>query len=74
MNGGLVIFGPHGEFVELFASDILHFYKIPGYPFTRKRVAQLETEKVKELKPEMICDPNTVVRMKDRSQVSLLIS
>lgn len=68
--GGLVIFDPHAKFIEPFGSHILCLYKIPGYPFTRRRVAQLETEKVKDLKLEMIVDPNTVFRMKDGSQVS----
>lgn len=67
--GGLVIFGPHAEFIEPFGSHILFLYKISGYPFSRRRVAQLETEKVKELKLEMICDQNSVFRMKDGSQV-----
>lgn len=72
--GDLVILGPRAEFIEPYGSNILFLYKNPGYPFTRRRVAQLESEKVKELKLEMICDPNTVFRMKDGSQVSLLIS
>ncbi|KAL8093570.1 putative nucleoredoxin 1-2 [Apium graveolens] len=69
--GNLVIFDPHAEFIEPFGFNILCLYKIPGYPFTRRGVAQLETERVKDLKLDMICDQNSVRRMKDGSQVPL---
>ncbi|XP_063947406.1 probable nucleoredoxin 1-2 [Daucus carota subsp. sativus] len=69
--GGLVMFDPRAEFMEPFGSHIFCLYKIHGYPFTRRRVAQLETEKVKDLKLEMICEQNSVRRMKDGAQVPL---
>lgn len=64
----LVIFGPHGEFIEPLGDRILGVY--PVYPFTREKVAKLETEKIQKLKMEMLWDPNTVFRRTDGSQVS----
>lgn len=66
----VVIFGPHGDFFEPFGRDILLRYGTKASPFTRKVAAKLETEKVKELKLEMLCDQNTVFRRKDGSEVS----
>ncbi|XP_074350614.1 putative nucleoredoxin 1 isoform X2 [Apium graveolens] len=59
----LVIFGPNGEFVEPCGGDILMDFGAHACPFTRKRLAKLETEKIKELKLEMLWDPNTVFRV-----------
>ncbi|KAL8094135.1 putative nucleoredoxin 1 isoform X2 [Apium graveolens] len=58
----LVIFGPNGKFVDPCGADILMEFSISSYPFTRKRLAQLETEKIKDMKPEMLWDPNTAFR------------
>ncbi|WOH08128.1 hypothetical protein DCAR_0727565 [Daucus carota subsp. sativus] len=63
----LVIFGPHGEFIEPLGHLILGVY--PVYPFTFERVAKLETEKVQNLKMEMLWDPNTVFKRTDGSQM-----
>ncbi|KAL8102377.1 putative nucleoredoxin 1 isoform X3 [Apium graveolens] len=60
----LVIFGPNGEFVDPCGADILEEFGTFAYPFTRKKVAQLETKMAKELKLEMLWDPNTVFRVK----------
>lgn len=65
----VVIFGPHGEFFEPFGRDILLRYGTKASPFTRKVAAKLETEKLKELKLEMLCDQDTVFRRKDGSEV-----
>ncbi|XP_063942572.1 probable nucleoredoxin 1 isoform X2 [Daucus carota subsp. sativus] len=66
----LVIFGPNGKFVEPCGADILINFGISAYPFTRNRLAKLETEKVKELKLEMLLDPNTFFKVKkDRSKI-----
>nr|XP_017222424.1 PREDICTED: probable nucleoredoxin 1-2 isoform X2 [Daucus carota subsp. sativus] len=65
----LVIFGPHADYIEPFGFRMLHKYGIGGYPFTRKKAAELETEKIKELRWEMLWDPNTVFRRNDGSQV-----
>ncbi|KAL6561993.1 hypothetical protein OROGR_003000 [Orobanche gracilis] len=65
----IVIFGPHGEFVEPLGDIILHFYGTPAYPFTRAKIAKLDTEKVKDLKLELLWDPNTMFSRKDGSQV-----
>ncbi|KAL6501168.1 hypothetical protein OROHE_025031 [Orobanche hederae] len=65
----LVIFGPHADFIEPFGYDILLKYKFRAYPFTRKKSAEIEHERVKELKLEMLWDPNTVFRRNDGSQL-----
>lgn len=59
----LVIIGPNGEFVDPCGADILTRFGIPAYPFTRKNLAKLETEKAKELKLEMLWDPSTIFRV-----------
>lgn len=66
----LVIVGPRGEFCEPCGADILLNFKVPGYPFTREKVLKLETERIKELKLEMIWDRNTVFSKNDGFQVS----
>lgn len=68
----LVIFGPHAEYIEPYGCLFLQLYKIPAYPFTRKKAAELESEKVKELKLEMLWELDTVFRRSDGSQVSSL--
>lgn len=64
----LVIFGPRGEFIEPLGDCILGIY--PVYPFTCEKVAKLETEKVHNLKMEMLWDPKTVFKRNDGSEVS----
>ncbi|KAL8094138.1 hypothetical protein AgCh_035848 [Apium graveolens] len=59
----LVIFGPSGEFVDPCGGDILMDFRAPACPFTRKRLAKFETEKVKQLKLKMLWNPNTVFRV-----------
>lgn len=67
----LVIFGPNGEFVDPCGGDILMKFGAPACPFTRKRLAKLETERAKEVKLGMLWDPNTVFRVeKYGSEVS----
>lgn len=58
----LVIIGPHAEFIEPFGASILLQYGIPAYPFTFKKAVELEVEKIKELKLEMLWDMKTVFR------------
>lgn len=65
----LVIFGPHGEFVDPCGADILMNFELAAYPFTRKKLAKLHSEKMKELKLEKLWDQITVFRGKDGSQV-----
>ncbi|KAL8123451.1 hypothetical protein AgCh_011427 [Apium graveolens] len=65
----LVIFGPHGEFIEPWGADIMYKFKLPAYPFTRERVAKLYTEKIQQLKLEMLWEQNTIFRRKDKSEV-----
>ncbi|KAL6582475.1 hypothetical protein OROMI_006489 [Orobanche minor] len=67
----LVIFGPYGEFIEPWGADILMTYKLPAYPFTREKVAKLETEKIKELRLEMLWARNTFFRRNDGTEVPL---
>ncbi|KAL8133797.1 putative nucleoredoxin 1 [Apium graveolens] len=67
----LVIIGPHGKYIEPWGADILMRYKLPAYPFTREAVAKLETEKVKELKLEMLWDWNALFRRNDGTEVPL---
>ncbi|KAL6544859.1 hypothetical protein OROMI_023721 [Orobanche minor] len=67
----LVIFGPRADYIDPFGFRMLRKYGIGGFPFTRKKSAELENEKIKELKLGMLWDPNTVFRRNDGSQVSL---
>ncbi|KAL8149690.1 hypothetical protein AgCh_006635 [Apium graveolens] len=60
----LVIVGPNGEFVDPCGADVLKEFGTSAYPFTRRKVANLKTEMVKELKLEMLWDPNTVFGVK----------
>ncbi|WOH15967.1 hypothetical protein DCAR_0935516 [Daucus carota subsp. sativus] len=69
----LVIIGPHGEFCEPCGAEILSNYKLQGYPFTREKALQLETEIIKKLKLEMIWEPKTIFSRKDGTHVSSLI-
>lgn len=66
----LVIIGPHAELVEPHGASILLEYGISAYPFTFKKALELETEKIKHLKLEMLWDMNTVFRRNNGSQVS----
>lgn len=66
----LVIFGPYGKFIEPWGADILMKFKFPAYPFTREKVAKLETEKIKELKLVMLWDRKTSFRRNDGTEVS----
>lgn len=63
----LVIFGPHGEFIEPLGYYIMG--NCPVYPFTCEKVAKFELEKVQNLKMEMLWDPNTVFIRMDGSQM-----
>ncbi|XP_074346140.1 putative nucleoredoxin 1 [Apium graveolens] len=66
----LVIIGPHAEYIEPHGANILSEYGISAYPFTFKKALELETEKIKHLKLEMLWDKNTVFRRNNGSQVS----
>lgn len=66
----LVIIGPHGEFVEPWGAEILTSFKPLAYPFTREAVAKLETDKIKEMKLEMLWDRNALFRRNDGTEVS----
>ncbi|WOH16084.1 hypothetical protein DCAR_0935633 [Daucus carota subsp. sativus] len=68
----LVIVGPHGEFCEPCGADILLNYRVPGYPFTREKALELETERIKKLKLEMILETNKVLTRNDGSKVCSL--
>ncbi|KAL8095137.1 hypothetical protein AgCh_036554 [Apium graveolens] len=56
----VVIIGPHMEFIEPFGVFILQNFKISAYPFSRDRVAELITEEAKQLRLEMLWEPNSV--------------
>ncbi|KAL1821881.1 hypothetical protein ACET3Z_016750 [Daucus carota] len=61
----LVIVGPNAEFVEPFGASLLLHCNISAYPFSREKLVELETNKVKGLKLDMLCHPNTVLRSID---------
>lgn len=61
--------GPHFEFIEPYGVSILQKYKTSAYPFSRDAVAKLITKEAKELKLEMLWDPNSVFGGKFGSQV-----
>lgn len=56
----LAIIGPHFEFFEPFAHSILSCHSISAFPFSREKVANLFAKKAKELKLDMLWDPNSV--------------
>lgn len=66
----LLIIGPQGKFVEPYGVDILENFGISAYPFSRKRVAELEVNYIKELKLDMFWDPSTSFIQKDGIEVS----
>lgn len=66
----LVIVGPRGEFIEPWGASLLDFHNILAFPITREKVAQLETDKMKGLKLEMLWGPNTFFRGKNETKVS----
>ncbi|XP_074364103.1 putative nucleoredoxin 1 [Apium graveolens] len=65
----LVIIGPQGKFIEPCGAEIIGKFKLPAYPFTRDRVAKLDTEIVRELTLDMLWDQNTTFRRKDGRKV-----
>ncbi|XP_074375790.1 putative nucleoredoxin 1 isoform X2 [Apium graveolens] len=65
----LVIFGPHGDYIEPFGSHMLIRYGVRAFPFTRKKAVELETKKVKELNLEMLWNSDNVFTRNDGSQV-----
>lgn len=66
----LVVFGPHADYIEPFGSRMLHQCGIRAFPFARKNIVELETEKVKELNLGLLWNPNNVFRRNDGSEVS----
>uniref|UniRef100_A0A164UNZ2 protein-disulfide reductase n=1 Tax=Daucus carota subsp. sativus TaxID=79200 RepID=A0A164UNZ2_DAUCS len=66
----LVIVGPRGRYIEPWGALIIDQFKLSVYPFTREQAAKLDTEKVRELKLEMLWDQNTIFRGKDGRKVS----
>ncbi|XP_074369425.1 putative nucleoredoxin 1 [Apium graveolens] len=71
LDSRLVVLGPRMEFVETFRSDILSCFNFAAYPYSREKIATLLAEEAKELKLEMLWNPNSVFGGKYRSQVSL---
>lgn len=69
----LVIIGPNGEYIEPFGAQILEKYGISAYPFSRFSAVNLELEKVKEVKAEILWDLNDIFRQKNGSQVSSFV-
>ncbi|WOH05237.1 hypothetical protein DCAR_0624651 [Daucus carota subsp. sativus] len=67
----LVIIGPQGKFVEPYGVDIAQNFSISAYPFSRKRVAELEVNYIKELKLDMFWDRNTSFIQKDGTEIKL---
>lgn len=53
-EGILVIIGPGGSFVDLYGSTIVQEYGIEAYPFTRKRAAEMEKERLEALTLESL--------------------
>lgn len=70
LDSRLVVLGPRMEFVETFRSDILSCFNFAAYPYSREKIATLLAEEAKELKLEMLWNPNSVFGGKYRSQVS----
>ncbi|KAK1349793.1 hypothetical protein POM88_054756 [Heracleum sosnowskyi] len=69
-NPRLVVFGPRMEFIETFGSYMLGCFGFTAYPFCREKVAMLLAEETKELKLEMLWNPNSVFGGKHGFQVS----
>ncbi|KAL8096971.1 putative nucleoredoxin 1 isoform X1 [Apium graveolens] len=56
----MVIIGPHGEFLEPLGTHILSTYGSPAYPFTLLSAVNLELERAKKVKPEMLWELDAV--------------
>lgn len=69
----LVIIGPNGEYIEPFGAQIFEKYGTSAYPFSRLSAVNLEVEKVKEVKAEMLWDLNDIFSRKNGSQVSSFV-
>ncbi|KAL6579412.1 hypothetical protein OROMI_009628 [Orobanche minor] len=65
----LVMIDPCGKYVEPFGANIMMFYGVPAYPFTRHSATKLKVESVKDLKPEMLWNPDAVFLQHDGFQV-----
>ncbi|XP_021735278.1 probable nucleoredoxin 1 [Chenopodium quinoa] len=50
----LIIMGPRGEFVDLYGEEVMSYYGIDGYPFTRKGLVHRELKKLKEVTLESL--------------------
>ncbi|XP_017225251.1 probable nucleoredoxin 1 [Daucus carota subsp. sativus] len=50
----LMIIGPHGNFMEPWGGNISLLYGVPAYPFNTCSAANLELERIKDLKLEML--------------------
>lgn len=66
----LVIVGPLGKFIEPLGANILSTYGVPAYPFTTSNTVNLELEKLKKVKLEMLWDQNSVLTKINGFQVS----
>ncbi|XP_074381130.1 putative nucleoredoxin 2 [Apium graveolens] len=65
----LVIIGPQGNFAEKYGANILLGCGVSAYPFAFSNAVDSEVEMVKNLKPEMFWDLDTVFRRKNGSRV-----
>lgn len=71
-KASLVIFGPHGKFIDPYGAEILHNFGIGAYPFTCAAAVKLEIEKTWDFRLEMLGDPSTVLSSKDGYKVSCI--
>lgn len=60
----LMIIGPHGNFMEPWGGNISLLYGVPAYPFNTCSAANLELERIKDLKLEMLWDLDAVFKQK----------
>ncbi|WOH15623.1 hypothetical protein DCAR_0935166 [Daucus carota subsp. sativus] len=65
----LMIIGPHGNFMEPWGGNISLLYGVPAYPFNTCSAANLELERIKDLKLEMLWDLDAIFKQKNGSQV-----
>lgn len=68
----LVIFGPHGKFIDPYGAEIMDKFGIRAYPFTCAAAVKLEIEKTRDLRLEMLSDPSTVLNGKDGYKVNFI--
>lgn len=65
----MVIIGPHGKFIEPSGAHILISYGILAYPFTRFSAVKSIIETIKDVKPEILWNLDTIFTKQNGCEV-----